>query len=353
MIHARPLPALAAFAWLAACSPSPPSAPTGAARPSRVTAVPEPGRATTGTIHGTATYPERIKLAPGADFSVQLVDAAEPHAAIAQAGLEDVAGPPYAFALRYDLARIRADRRYGLRASLRAADGTLLFDTPTPVPVVPGGSQHIEFRMQRTGAGDAPAPAPSTGRTRWTCGGVTFDAVFDARAGRVDLALPDGALSLPLARSASGARYVDHRGNEFWTSGSRGTLTRASGGRGDCVRQDAAPATGSPWEQARARGIAFRAVGNEPGWLAEVGPGGSPALHAVLDYGERTVDVASLQPLSGLLGYAGTSRGGNRVRLVLERRACSDGMSDATYPVAATLEVDGQAWRGCGRFLAE
>lgn len=352
MTHARPMLALAATAWLAACSPPPPSAASrGGAPAAPAASVERPGSAATGLIHGSATYPERIKIAPGADFVVRLVDVDAPDAAIAQAVLEDVAGPPYPFALRYDPAKLRADTRYGLRASLRGPDGTLVFDTPSPVPVVPGGPD-VEFRMQRVDAGDATPPS-HTERTRWTCGGTTFDAVFDAAGGRVDLALPNGALSLPRAQSASGARYGDHRGNAFWTKGARGTFTRAGGGTSDCVRQDAEPAAGSPWQAAQARGIAFRAVGNEPGWYAEVGPGEMPALHAVLDYGERTLDVPRLQPLSGLLGYAGTSAEGTRVRLVLERKACSDGMSDATYPVTAILEVDAKAWRGCGRFLAE
>jgi uncharacterized membrane protein len=38
---------------------------------------------------------------------------------------------------------------------------------------------------------------------------------------------------------------------------------------------------------------------------------------------------------------------------VLERRACSDGMSDETYPVAVQLEAGDRGYRGCGRFLDE
>lgn len=39
----------------------------------------------------------------------------------------------------------------------------------------------------------------------------------------------------------------------------------------------------SPWDAAAARGVAFRAVGNEPGWYVEVGRGATAALHATLD----------------------------------------------------------------------
>lgn len=112
-------------------------------------------------------------------------------------------------------------------------------------------------------------------------------------------------------------------------------------------------AQASPWEQASARGIAFRGIGTEPGWLVEVGAGGTPALHAELDYGERKIDIAHVQPLPGGTGYTGTTGDGVAVELQLQREDCSDGMSDEAYPVSAKLGVDGKTYAGCGRFLQE
>jgi len=308
-------------------------------------------------IRGSAYYRERIKIAPGADFAVQLIDdqlADTPAAEIARSTLEDVAGPPYNFTLAYDPAQLRPNGRYALSASLRDVDGHLLFTTDTRVPVTPGEDKTVELLLVRVPGPGEPTPTPARiERSQWTCGGMTFTAASDLDGERVDLALPDGTLSLPLALSASGARYVDHRGNEFWTKGNTGTLTRAGGKQVDCVRADAPVSAGSPWDKAKQRGVAFRAVGNEPGWFAEVGPGETPKLHAEVDYGERKFDIAKAQPLSGLLGYAGTTEEGTKLRLVLERKACSDGMSDATYPVAAMLDVNGKSYKGCGRFLAE
>lgn len=305
----------------------------------------------TNFINGRAFYLERIKVAPGADFTVDLVDLQHGDLSIATTTLEDVAGPPYDFALQYDPAKVRADGRYALTAVLRDVGGAVLFATPAPVPVKIGDASIVEFRMTRASADDGPQPAAQLQRTHWTCDGMTFEAAFDVEGRRVELALPDGTLSLPLAISASGARYLDHRGNEFWTKGDRGTFTREGGRKLDCVRQEAPSATGSPWEDAKARGIAFRAIGTEPGWMLEVARGERPTLHAELDYGERVLDVAALQPLSGLLGYVGATADGTHVRLVLDRRACSDGMSDDTYPVAVQLEAGDRRYRGCGRFL--
>ncbi|HEY5971915.1 MAG TPA: hypothetical protein VIT22_08070 [Pseudoxanthomonas sp.] len=113
------------------------------------------------------------------------------------------------------------------------------------------------------------------------------------------------------------------------------------------------PSGASPWDAARARGIGFRGIGNEPGWLVEVGADETPALHAELDYGERKVDVARMQPLSGILGYAGMTTEGVEVKLHLRREDCSDGMSDNTYPVSARLIVGDKTYAGCGRFPQE
>ena len=114
-----------------------------------------------------------------------------------------------------------------------------------------------------------------------------------------------------------------------------------------------ATAQASPWEQARTRGLVFRGIGNEPGWLVEVGAGEKPTLHVQLDYGERKIDVMHAQPLTGATGYAGTTSDGAEVKLELQRGECSDGMSDQTYPVSAKLSVGDKTYAGCGRFLQE
>ena len=123
----------------------------------------------------------------------------------------------------------------------------------------------------------------------------------------------------------------------------------------EAVPAPAAPVTAlaSPWEQARTRGITFRGIGNEPGWLVEVGAGEAPALHAELDYGERKIDVAHARPLTGATGYAGITGDGIEVKLQLRHADCSDGMSDETYPASTELKVGDKTYTGCGRFLQE
>lgn len=120
-----------------------------------------------------------------------------------------------------------------------------------------------------------------------------------------------------------------------------------------------APAGGGPspassvWERARARGVAFRGIGTEPGWLVEVDRGDDPELRAELDYGERKVVVPKAHGISSTPGFGGRTADGMDVVLRIERRSCSDGMSDETYPAAITLAVGDKTYSGCGRHLDE
>jgi len=110
----------------------------------------------------------------------------------------------------------------------------------------------------------------------------------------------------------------------------------------------------SPWDAATARGVAFRAVGNEPGWYVEVDGGATSALHATLDYGDRKVEVPDADALDGdASGYHGTATDGSIVVLRIQRGVCSDGMSDHNYETSVTFDVGDMTYRGCGRFLGD
>ena len=115
-------------------------------------------------------------------------------------------------------------------------------------------------------------------------------------------------------------------------------------------------ATGtSPWDAARARGVGFRAVGNEPGWNVEVDKGAAPPMRAVLDYGQRRVQVAHTQPFSdpasGTVGFRGNTDDGTRIELTIHRGQCQDDMSGESFDASAELAVGAQRYKGCGRFL--
>lgn len=288
-------------------------------------------------ILGEATYRERIKMPPGAALHVELVTLGDAPRVLARAVKPDVAGPPIPFSLPYDASRVDPAASHGLRAELVGPDGERWFATPAPVPLVPGSGMAVELLLRRASGPSTASPSgaaatSATAARHWECGdlGVMSRAV-------------DGSLRL----DANGAA---------WTAGTGGVRfdIRGEAARlalpGEAVRVCVPARQASPWNEAVLRGLAFRAVGNEPGWFVEVDGGSSPRLRATLDYGERQLDVPNVQRTAD--GYRGTA-GGQAVTLVVRRTACADGMSGQRFEATAILRVGGRDYTGCGAFLGD
>lgn len=191
----------------------------------------------------------------------------------------------------------------------------------------------------------APAPTTAPDAEHWQCGEVLLDARLDAETMHLDFS--GRTLALPHVESLAGARYADADGNEFMRQGEGAKLILAGDESRDCTRSDRV----SPWIEAAARGIAFRAVGSEPGWFVEVGKGDSPSLQATLDYGDREITVANAKPAG--LGFAGATADGTAVTLAIQRVRCQDGMSGEAFEATVQLVVDDKTYRGCGAFLSD
>lgn len=220
-------------------------------------------------------------------------------------------------------------------------------DAPAPAAPAPA-------TVGPTAATPAPADATATAAIfHWQCGEVGVASTYSDDAQHVTLAFSGRELELPIAVSASGARYADTAGNEFWTKGDSGTLTLAAEARSETARRECIRSERpSSWFQAAERGVGFRAGGGEPGWFVEVDRGETPELRATLDYGERKIEVAQAEPMQGA-GYTGATADGTEVVLSINRTPCQDGMSGEWFEAAAKLEVGGRSYNGCGAFLFE
>lgn len=178
------------------------------------------------------------------------------------------------------------------------------------------------------------------------------DLLMSARTGRdeAQLSFSGRDILLPHVAAGSGAKYDDGKGNTFWSKGEEAMLTLEGKEQGACTRSERA----SPWVDAQSRNIGFRAVGNEPGWYVEVGRGEAPALHALLDYGEREIDVANAKPMTGeITGFRGTATDGTAIELRIARAPCNDGMSGEAFEASAELLVADRSYKGCGAYLFE
>ncbi len=182
--------------------------------------------------------------------------------------------------------------------------------------------------------GEAPT-APAV-EARFACGDLDVRARFESD--RAVLTLGERTLVLPQTRSASGARYGEGT-TLFWNKGREATL--ALDGREYACRE-----ARDPWRDAEARGIVFRAVGQEPGWYAEIDEQGSLLL--VYDYGSRRIEtmLARRSEPGGPIVYRST--GTPEVVLTVVEQACSDVMSGQPFPSSVTVTIAAESASGSG-----
>lgn len=111
-----------------------------------------------------------------------------------------------------------------------------------------------------------------------------------------------------------------------------------------------APAAVAPWQEARANGMIFRAVGTHPAWSVEVQKSRTPTLFVVLNNGQSQLQVADTTPFgdqqTGTVGFRGTADDGTAVTLTIQRGQCQDDMHRQKLDAAAQLDVGTQHYKG-------
>ena len=120
------------------------------------------------------------------------------------------------------------------------------------------------------------------------------------------------------------------------------------------------PETGEPvfdeasinnvWHQAKLRGVAFRAIGQEPGWLLEITNGEQILL--VTDYGQNHQAYPYVEPVV----YQEERRTqfvleGYGVTVEIRGERCTDVMSGEEFEVSVSIIMTDRRLEGCGRAL--
>jgi len=103
-----------------------------------------------------------------------------------------------------------------------------------------------------------------------------------------------------------------------------------------------APAAEAPPQGPGEKPGAYMALGTEPGWTLEITP---DRLNYNGDYGETKIMVPN--PGGGLDPHS-RSYTTDRLKVMIVRRECSDGMSDRRYADTVTVVADGKTVKGCG-----
>lgn len=303
-------------------------------------------------VTGTVTYRQRIALTPGSTVRVALEDVSRadaPATLIAEQTIRPEGQVPIPFTLEYDPARIDAGHRYAVRAQIRDADGRLRWSsTESHGVLTQGGPSRVQIVVHPVSVdagGQGAQAAPERQTLVYQCDGLDF-AVRQG-PGAVEVHLPDRMLVLPQVRAASGAKYQDGDVT-FWSNGDEALLELGAERYAGCRLNRAR----APWEDARLRGVRFRAVGNEPGWHLEIEPGRQIAL--VTDYGANRiftpVPTPATDAAAGRTTYHATTEA-HDLRVTIDDTPCQDSMSGAQFPSGVTVVLDGRRYVGCGRAL--
>ena len=161
------------------------------------------------------------------------------------------------------------------------------------------------------------------------------------------LFLASGTVRLSRMVSASGAKFSDGA-RSYWSKGDEAVFV-LNGRTCHGCRNDRAKAI---WEDAKFRGVEFRALGNEPGWLVEIH--GAERLVFSHNYGQERYEFSNLRPLtdraSSITRYE-LHTGVHRLTITLEGGLCIDSMSGEAFPTRVQLMFDGRPFSGCGKAL--
>lgn len=159
------------------------------------------------------------------------------------------------------------------------------------------------------------------------------------------LFMHDQTVQLDPVEAASGAKY--RKGEiTFWSKGSEAIL-EVAGATDSCTENRRA----SILEDAKLRGVSFRATGNEPGWVMEIGP---DAIVLETNYGADRYRFPLTTPDEDQSNRITTYRSeaeGKVLKLRLIGVRCQDTMSDDVFATSVEFELDEAAYRGCGQPL--
>ena len=115
-----------------------------------------------------------------------------------------------------------------------------------------------------------------------------------------------------------------------------------------CSDEPDRPRSGSSvWENARDRGILFRGVGQEPGWVVEIGP---DSVSYSGNYGRRRLSI-SRSAMSLDTTEASVKYRSDRIEVVVDDASCTDVMSGESFTHTVRVSVGNDTYRGCGRYL--
>ena len=170
-------------------------------------------------------------------------------------------------------------------------------------------------------------------------------ADFSQSTESIALLLPKESLQLPKQVSASGVRYSN--GNVTFFSKGNEAFIEAKDSKDHCVEDRQA----SVLEDAKLRGVDYRASGNEPGWSLEIS--GSNMVF-ITGYGQSAYSFAisghDLNRETRTVTYT-SSTPNDTISARILGKTCSNGVNGKRFETAVEIEFNGMLYKGCGQGL--
>ena len=169
-----------------------------------------------------------------------------------------------------------------------------------------------------------------------------FEFIARTGPGEIALYLPDDYRVLGQVRTGSGLKYAD-ADVTLSSKGEEASLDVGGRHYRDCRLNRAR----APWEEARRRGVDFRAVGQEPGWYLEIQQGKQMLL--VSGYGQNRTLFATPEPqmVEGVTVYQ-VRDGAHELRVEVSVEHCRDTMSGEVFENSVRITLDEHIYLDCG-----
>ncbi|MCP4333129.1 MAG: hypothetical protein GY785_10780 [Gammaproteobacteria bacterium] len=103
------------------------------------------------------------------------------------------------------------------------------------------------------------------------------------------------------------------------------------------------------WHAAKLRGVAFRAIGQEPGWLLEITNG--EEILIVTNYGQDKKSIPYVEPQVDQSARKTVYPVDDGTQVQIEGKPCIDTMSGESFQTTVTVTLNGKSLKGCGRAL--
>ncbi len=171
-----------------------------------------------------------------------------------------------------------------------------------------------------------------------------YNFVVEVQKDAAWLFLPTGTVKALQKKSASGTKYSVEN-IVLWSKGYEAVLD--DGKQKYNCKNDGIEAT---FERAKHSGVAFRAIGNEPGWILEFTS--DKKILFLTNLGKDKTDFTVVKKSSDYNSteYELHSKY-NVMHVRIENRRCRDTMVDRVYESTVYINFDGVNMKGCGKSL--